>query len=98
MVSNSATTLDPEGRQVRFERLYDHASLQVLGYALRRASTPEDAADAVSETFMIAWRRLDAGLRVEVTRQAWQASRGPARQRLIRPGVAGRRVSRAGRG
>ena len=66
MVSNSATTLDPEGRQVRFERLYDHASLQVLGYALRRASTPEDAADAVSETFMIAWRRLDAGLRVEV--------------------------------
>ena len=46
-------------RQVRFERLYDQASLQVLGYALRRASTPEDAADAVSETFMIAWRRLD---------------------------------------
>ena len=46
-------------RQVRFERLYDQASLQVLGYALRRASTPEDAADAVSDTFMIAWRRLD---------------------------------------
>jgi RNA polymerase sigma factor (sigma-70 family) len=33
--------------------------LQVLGYALRRADSPEDAADVVSETFMIAWRRLD---------------------------------------
>jgi RNA polymerase sigma factor (sigma-70 family) len=46
-------------RQARYERLYDQASLQVLGYALRRADSPEDAADVVSETFMIAWRRLD---------------------------------------
>jgi RNA polymerase sigma-70 factor (ECF subfamily) len=46
-------------RRERFERLYDQASLQVLGYALRRAGSPEDAADVVSETFMIAWRRLD---------------------------------------
>ena len=50
---------EQEERQARFERLYDQASLQVLGYALRRADSPEDAADVVSETFMIAWRRLD---------------------------------------
>ena len=48
-----------EERQARFEHLYDQASLQVLGYALRRAGSPEDAADVVSETFLIAWRRLD---------------------------------------
>lgn len=48
-----------EGRQARFEQLYDQASLEVLGYALRRAASPEDAADVVSETFLIAWRRLD---------------------------------------
>jgi RNA polymerase sigma factor (sigma-70 family) len=50
---------EQEERQARFEHLYDHTSLQVLGYALRRADSPEDAADVVSETFMIAWRRLD---------------------------------------
>jgi RNA polymerase sigma factor (sigma-70 family) len=48
-----------EERQARFEHLYDQASLEVLGYALRRAGSPEDAADVVSETFLIAWRRLD---------------------------------------
>jgi RNA polymerase sigma-70 factor (ECF subfamily) len=50
---------EPEDRRARFERLYDRASLQVLGYALRRAGSPEDAADVVAETFLIAWRRLD---------------------------------------
>ena len=50
---------EQEERQARFEHLYDQASLEVLGYALRRAASPEDAADVVSETFLIAWRRLD---------------------------------------
>jgi hypothetical protein len=36
---------EQEERQARFERLYDQASLQVLGYALRRADSPEDAAE-----------------------------------------------------
>jgi len=31
----------------------------MLGYALRRVSCAEDAADAVAETFFVAWRRLD---------------------------------------
>ena len=31
----------------------------MLGYALRRTRSAEDAADVVSETFLTAWRRLD---------------------------------------
>ncbi len=31
-----------------------------LAYALRRVEGPEDAADVVAETFLIAWRRLGA--------------------------------------
>ena len=30
----------------------------LLGYALRRTTAPEDAADVVAETFLVAWRRL----------------------------------------
>ncbi len=30
----------------------------ILGYALRRTGNPEDAADVVAETFLVAWRRL----------------------------------------
>ena len=29
----------------------------VLGYALRRVERPEDAADIVAETMLVAWRR-----------------------------------------
>ena len=31
----------------------------ILGYALRRTSNGDDAADVVAETFLTAWRRLD---------------------------------------
>ena len=48
----------PDARRARFERLYDATSHRILAYALRR-TTPEDAADLVAETFMVAWRRLD---------------------------------------
>lgn len=42
----------------RFERLYrDHAH-RILGYALRRVPTPDDAADVVAEVFTVVWRRL----------------------------------------
>lgn len=44
----------------------------MLGYALRRADSPEDAADVVSETFMIAWRRLDEADRELLTLVAWE--------------------------
>ena len=46
-------------REARFEALYEVAFRRVLAYALRRADSPEDAADVVAETFAIAWRRLD---------------------------------------
>ena len=45
-------------REARFEELFREHYRAVRGYALRRA--PGDLAqDAVSETFLVAWRRLD---------------------------------------
>lgn len=44
----------------RFEALFDEHSRAILGYALRRVTEPADAADVVAETFLIAWRRMDA--------------------------------------
>jgi RNA polymerase sigma-70 factor (ECF subfamily) len=43
--------------EVRFRRIYDENYAPLMGYALRRAAA-EDAAEIVSETFLIAWRRL----------------------------------------
>ncbi|MEV1002371.1 sigma-70 family RNA polymerase sigma factor [Nonomuraea sp. NPDC050202] len=42
----------------RFEVVYRRTYEQILGYAVRRCSSPEDAADVVAETYMIAWRRM----------------------------------------
>jgi RNA polymerase sigma-70 factor (ECF subfamily) len=42
----------------RFAYLYRDHARGILGYALRRCPDPEDAADAVAETFLAAWRRL----------------------------------------
>lgn len=45
-------------REAAFRAVYaDHVDA-VLGYALRRVDRPEDAADVVSDTFLVAWRRL----------------------------------------
>jgi len=51
--------LNQELAKVRLGRLYREQGRAVLAYALRRVDTPEDAADVVSETFLVAWRRLD---------------------------------------
>lgn len=70
--------LGPAGdRHVRFERLYAASYEAILGYALRRTKTPEDAADVLAETFLTAWRRMD------------QAPEGPT-QRLWLYGIARR--------
>ncbi|MEW9527418.1 RNA polymerase sigma factor [Microbispora sp. NPDC049125] len=45
--------------QERFTDLYDRHYRSVLGYALLRAERGV-AEDAASETFLVAWRRLDA--------------------------------------
>lgn len=56
--------LPRELAEARFRRLYDEHGREVLAYALRRTSDPEDAADVVAETFdvvaetfLVAWRR-----------------------------------------
>lgn len=46
-------------RQKRFEELFNETRADLLAYALRRSRTPEDAADVLAETFLIAWRKLD---------------------------------------
>lgn len=46
-------------RVERFRDLYDAAYPRIMAYSLRRARNREDALDAVSETFMVVWRRLD---------------------------------------
>ena len=46
-------------REARFERLVADAGTDLLAYAARRVKSPEDAADVVAETFLIAWRKVD---------------------------------------
>lgn len=47
-------------RDVRaFHALYETNYQPITRYLLRRAASPEDAADAVAETFLTAWRRID---------------------------------------
>ncbi|HEU5417045.1 MAG TPA: RNA polymerase sigma factor [Streptosporangiaceae bacterium] len=45
-------------RQRRFEAAYTAHHGPILGYLLRRTDNPDDAADALAEVFLIAWRRL----------------------------------------
>jgi RNA polymerase sigma-70 factor (ECF subfamily) len=42
----------------RFEAVYAGTYEQILGYAIRRCDSPEDAADVVAETYAIAWRKV----------------------------------------
>lgn len=41
----------------RFRDLYTSNFNALLSYALRRVARPEDAADVVADTFLVAWRR-----------------------------------------
>lgn len=52
-------TLNRELAQIHYGRLYRDQGRAILAYALRRVEDPEDAADVVAETFLVAWRRLD---------------------------------------
>jgi RNA polymerase sigma-70 factor (ECF subfamily) len=53
--SRSSTT-----RARQYEGIFNACYSRVLGYAIRRTGDRSAAEDAVSETFLIAWRRLDA--------------------------------------
>jgi len=48
------------GRARRFEEVFSACYPRVLGYAIRRTDDRATAEDAVSETFLIAWRRFDS--------------------------------------
>jgi RNA polymerase sigma-70 factor (ECF subfamily) len=50
--------LPRELAEARFSRLYRDHEREILRYALRRSAEPQDAADVVAETFLVAWRRL----------------------------------------
>ncbi len=52
----------------RFETLYAEHHPHVFGYVMRRCGRAEDAADAIAETFLVAWRRLDDAPAGEQTR------------------------------
>ena len=56
--STSQESHPPDDRRRRFEDVYAANRARILGYALRRTSDPQDAADVLAETFLTAWRRL----------------------------------------
>ncbi len=43
----------------RFDAVYAATRRDLLAFLLRRASTPEDAADLLAQTFLIAWEKRD---------------------------------------
>ena len=55
----SNTSLSGQLAEVRFRELYAEHRGEILAYALRRVADPEDAADVLAETFLVAWRRFD---------------------------------------
>ena len=58
--SVSVAMIEGHGERVeRFRLLYDAVYPRVMAYALRRARSREDALDVVSDTMLVAWRRLD---------------------------------------
>lgn len=58
-----------QARVDEFRALYDAGYPRIVAFALRRARTPDEGYDIVSETFMTAWRRFDDAPRPE----AWMA-------------------------
>src|SRR3954468_2531645 len=57
MRGQPAPPTDPAATADVFEAAYRSSGTAVLGYALRRSASREDALDVVAETFATAWRR-----------------------------------------
>jgi RNA polymerase sigma factor (sigma-70 family) len=85
--------LGRELAQIRFGRLYRDQGRAILAYALRRVEDPEDAADVVAETFLVAWRRLDE-VPVDAGARLWLFA--VARRVIANLHRAGRRRTRLG--
>jgi RNA polymerase sigma-70 factor (ECF subfamily) len=47
----------PDGET--FSELYDRTHVDLLAFLLRRSASPEDAADCLAETYLVAWRKRD---------------------------------------
>ena len=58
-MSGQGSTSGDESRERRFEAIFDACYPRVLAYALRRTERRDRAEEVVSETFLVAWRRLD---------------------------------------
>jgi RNA polymerase sigma factor (sigma-70 family) len=48
-----------DNQRERFERCFHEHAPAIVGYALRRTSSADDAADVLAETMLVAWRRVD---------------------------------------
>ncbi len=62
--------LDDAQKRRAFDELYDSTFDQILAYCRRRSLRLEDAEDAVVETYLTAWRKIDEALEAESSR-AW---------------------------
>jgi RNA polymerase sigma factor (sigma-70 family) len=58
-VSKTRPSLGAEIRNARFETIFRGNHARVLAYSLRRSADLGQAEEVVSETFLIAWRRLN---------------------------------------
>jgi RNA polymerase sigma-70 factor, ECF subfamily len=59
-VIQEVTVPGNDSRSRRFEEIFQTTHARVLAYVLRRSADRDSAEDVVSETFLVAWRRLDA--------------------------------------
>ncbi|MFC0624005.1 RNA polymerase sigma factor [Kribbella deserti] len=57
-------------QELRFRELFAGNSRDLLGFALRRVCSPEDASDIVAETMLVAWRRIDE-VPIDGTARLW---------------------------
>ena len=52
--------LAPDDARARFEALFEATRADLLAYLVNRCRDPEQAADLFAETYLTAWRKLDA--------------------------------------
>ncbi len=86
-------TDSPGGSREAFQRLYHAEFKSILAYAVRRTESADDAADVVSSTFLVAWRR---GHEVPAGDEARLWLYGVARHVLANHGRSVRRQARLG--